>query len=101
MIRSMLLRTPCSRRAESVDLALAPLPVRRPQLELLQLAGRRAGELVAELDSRRRLVAGGALLAPRDQLGLGDLLTGSEHDERLDRLPPLLVGDADDGHLGD
>ena len=39
------------RRPGSVDLALAALPVGRAQLELLQLAGGGAGQLVAELDA--------------------------------------------------
>ena len=49
----------------------------------------------------RRLVAGRLVLAPGDQLGLGHRLALGEHHERLDRLAPLLAGDADHRDLGD
>src|SRR5699024_7861619 len=87
--------------AASVDLAVPALPVGGTQLELLQLAGRGAGQLVAELHGRRRLVAGDPLLAPGDDVRLGRRAALGEDDERLDRLAPLLAGHADDGDLGD
>ena len=78
-----------------------PLPVGRAQLELLELAGRGAGELVAELDRRRALVAGqprcGSARSARPR---SPSLPGREHDQRLDRLAPLLVGHADHRRLG-
>src|SRR5688572_3166381 len=85
----------------SVDLALAALPVRSAQLELLQLAGRGAGQFVAELDRRRALVASEALLTPRPQVRLGHFRTRREDHQRLDRLTPLVVRYPDDAHLGD
>src|SRR5690242_18534196 len=88
-------------RPRSVDLPLAPLPVGRAELELLQLAGGGAGQLVPELDRGGALVAGEPLLAPRPQLLLGGGGAGREDDERLDGLTPLLVGDADHADLGD
>ena len=60
-----------ARARRSVDLALAAFPVGAAELELLELAGGGAGELVAELDRRGALEAGQALLAPRPQLVLG------------------------------
>src|SRR4051794_34494395 len=87
-------RTRSSERAtrrRSVDLPLEPLPVGRPELELLQLAGRRPRQLGTELHRRGGLVAGRPLLAPRDQLGLGRLGARSQDDQCLDRLPPLLA----------
>src|SRR5690348_1956876 len=95
---------PCSEcvlGARLVHLALEALPIGRPKLELLQLAGRGAGELVAELDGGRGLVAGDLGLAVLDQLVLGQRRARGLDHERLDRLAPLLVGDADDGDLGD
>ena len=51
--------------APSVDLAVLTLPEGGAELELLQLAGGRAGEFVAELDPLRALVAGDAGAWPR------------------------------------
>src|SRR3546814_3978626 len=55
----------------------------------------RSGQLVAELDGGRALVAGEALLAPRAELLLGGGGALGEHDEGLDGLAPALVGHAD------
>src|SRR3954463_12182372 len=85
----------------SVDLAVAPLPERRPELELLELAGGGAVERVAEVDGRRALVVGHAAAAVLDEIRLRRGLSLPEHDERLHRLAPLLVGDADHRALGD
>src|SRR3546814_19962627 len=60
----------------------------------------RSGQLVAELDGGRALVAGEALLAPRAELLLGGGGALGEHDEGLDGLAPALVGHADHRHLG-
>src|SRR4051794_29380432 len=56
------------RATSSIDLALPALPVWRPQPELLELAGGRAGELVAELHARRALVVREVLPAVLDQV---------------------------------
>ena len=53
------------------------------QLELLQLAGRRARELVAELDARRALVVREQLTAVVDELALG----GGRRPARAPRAP--------------
>src|SRR5689334_16035326 len=87
--------------AALVDLAVAAFPVRRPQLELLQLAGRRTSEHLAELDRGRRLVARDLGLAVRDEVGLGERRPLGLHHQRLDGLAPLLVRYADDGDLRD
>src|SRR5207302_6914372 len=84
-----------------VDLALAPGPVGLAELELLELAGGRAGERVAQLDRRRALVVRHARATERDQVRRARLGARAEHDQRLDGLAPLLVGDADHGGLGD
>ena len=46
------------------------------------------------------LVVGQPVAAPRPELVLAGRLARRQHDQRLDRLAPLLVGHADDGHLG-
>src|SRR5437870_10644078 len=84
-----------------VDLAVAALPVGLAQLELLELARGGAREGVAQFDRRRALEVGEPFAAELDERGLVGLLAGAEHDERLHRLTPLLVGDADHGDLGD
>ena len=53
----------------SVDLAVLPLPVGRPQLALEDLARRVAGEDLDEVDRRRALVVGQALAGGGDDLG--------------------------------
>ena len=55
------------------------------------------GRLGDELDDARVLVAGHLLLAPRDQLVLGDRGAVLEDHDRLDLLAVALVRDADDG----
>src|SRR6185503_15251662 len=82
------------RRPRSVDLALPTLPVRRPELELLELPGGGAGELVAELHAGRALVVREVGPAVLDDLLLRRRRAGNEHHEALDRLAPLLVGHA-------
>jgi hypothetical protein len=79
------------------------LPVGRAELELLQLAGGRAGQLVAELDRGRALVVGEASRhhAIRSASVLATLARRHEHHEGLHRLAPLVVGHADHRHLGD
>src|SRR5438477_13204913 len=84
----------------SVDLALAAFPIRGAELELLELAGGGAGQLGSELDRRRALEVGQVGAAVLDELGLGGLGACFEDDQGLDRLAPLLVGDADDADLG-
>src|SRR5690349_2582083 len=81
----------CSPHPPLVHLALVALPIGRPQLELLELARGRAGQLVAELDALRHLVPGEARPAVLAQLVLGDLVTRGLHDEGQHELAPLLV----------
>src|SRR5437660_2608101 len=83
-----------------VDLPLASGPVRLAQLELLQLARGRARERVAELDRRRTLVVRHARPTERDQVVRARRRPRPQHDQRLDRLAPFLVGDADHRGLG-
>src|ERR1700710_552485 len=85
----------------SVHLALAALPVRRAQLELLELAGGRSGELFALLHARGALVVRQVRAAVFDQFTLRDGRAGNEDDEALHRPPPLLVGHADHRRLRD
>src|SRR4051794_29360094 len=75
----------------SVDLAVAALPEGGAQLELLELARRRTGERVAELDRRRALEVRHLRAAVLDQVGLGRARAWCKHDERLHRLAPFLV----------
>ena len=74
---------PGSRRL--VHLAVAAFPVRRPQLELLQLAGRGAGQLGGELDRRRCLEARQPLLAPG--ISSASMLRPPSCQERARRAP--------------
>ena len=72
------------------------------ELELLELAGGGAGELVAELDPLRALVAGELRAwSRRSRRPRSSVAAGRLDDERRDELAPLLVGDADHGDLGD
>src|SRR5689334_9435295 len=81
-----------------LDRLLPAGPLALAQEELLHLAGRRPRQL-AELDGRRRLVAGEVLPAERQQrLGL-ELLAGLQLDERLRALAPALVRRGDDRRL--
>src|SRR5262245_28018132 len=83
-----------------VDLPLAARPVGLAQLELLELAGRRTGQSLAELDRGRALVVRHAAAAVGDQVAGAHLIPRTQHDQRLDRLAPLLVGHTDHGGLG-
>src|SRR3954453_286496 len=83
-----------------VDLAVGG-PEGLTQLELLDLPGGGAGQLVTELDPLGDLVPGDLAPAVRDDLLRGDLPALRAHDERGDQLAPLVVGDADDGDLRD
>src|SRR4051794_38428193 len=94
-------RTVSSGLPGSVDLALPILPVRRAQAELLELPRGGARQLVAELHARGALVVREVLAAVVDQVVFGGFGSWCEHDQRLDRLTPLLVGHPDDGDLGD
>src|ERR1700712_3344721 len=85
---------------DSIDLALQAAPVRLAQLELLQLAGGGARQAVAQLDLLRALVAGELGAGGGDDLGLAQRGPRRERDEGGDDFAPLLVGDADHGHLG-
>ena len=82
-------------RGGAVDLAVAAFPVGLAQLELLELAGGGAGQRVAELDRRRALEVRHAVAAVRDEVLGRRRLALAQHDQRLDRLAPLLVGHAD------
>src|SRR5215470_5462482 len=84
----------------SVHAAGAPGPVGLAKLELLQLARRSAHESVPDLDRGRALVVGHTGPAVLDQVPLGTDAPRAKHDEGLDGLAPLLVGDADDRDLG-
>src|SRR5687768_10754268 len=75
-------------RRSSADLAIVTLPVRTPQLELLQLPGRRAGQLRAELDALGDLVAGEAGAAVLPEVVLGDALALDQHDQAEHHLAP-------------
>src|SRR5687767_15093695 len=79
----------------SVHLPRLPRPVRLAKLELLELARGRAGERVPDLDRRRALEVRHVVAAELDQVAVGRLRVRAEDDERLDRLAPLLVRDAD------
>ena len=72
----------------SVDLALAALPVVGAELELLELAGGGAGEVVAELDRRRALEVRQTAAAVLDELLLGRLGARREHDQAPSRSRP-------------
>src|SRR4051794_24305390 len=61
------------------------------QLAVQDLARHGLRQLVHELDRARVLVGRHAFLAERDEVGLAGLLTGTQADERLDRLAPVLV----------
>src|SRR5262249_38074635 len=85
----------------SVHAAAAPSRVRLAQLELLELASGGADERIADLDRRGALVMREPGPAVGDQIMLGGGGPGPQHHERLDRLAPLLVGDADHRDLED
>src|SRR5258705_9080338 len=87
-------------RGGSVHAPRAAGPVGLAQLELLELAGRRAVERLAQLDRRRALVVRHAAAAMLDQLALGGGGARAQDDERLDGLAPLLVRHADHRDLG-
>src|SRR5207247_6289213 len=91
--------TPTDRPTRSADPAVAALPVRAAELELLELAGGGARELGAEFDRRRALVVGEMVTGMRDELRLARLGAGRQHDERLHRLAPLLVARTPHRHL--
>src|SRR3954468_22310588 len=71
------------------------------QLAAQDLAGRRLRDLVDHLDLPRVLVGGHPLPAERDELLLAGRGAVLQADERLHRLAPVLVRDADDGRLAD
>ncbi len=89
------------RRPALVDEPLAALPVRRAQLELLELAGRGARERVAELDLGRALEVrepGPAVLddlVPRSSVAPGATTTSA-----ITVSPHFSCGDADHRDLG-
>ena len=71
------------------------------QLVLHDLAQGVLRQLVAELDDPRVLVGGHPLLAVGDQLGAVSEAPGPQRDDGHDLLAEPLVGNADDGGLGD
>src|SRR5215510_3090875 len=73
------------------------LPVRLAQSKLLDLPGCRLGQHLNELHRFRSLEMCHAIATEANQLALLQALAGLEHDESLGHLPPLLIGDADDG----
>ncbi len=79
--------------------ATAPSPDAGAQLTLEDLARGVAGEAIDELDVLGDLEGRELPAQVVGQLSLGHV--GFAHDERGDGLDPLLVRDADDGHLGD
>src|SRR5437763_15206754 len=81
----------CSRLMGLVDALGVALPLLVPQHELLDLAGRRLGQ-VAELDGSRALEVGDVLPAELDDLLLGGLPAGLERHEGLGPLAPPGVG---------
>src|SRR5436190_13016866 len=85
-------RTSRSIMLRSVHPARAPRPVGLAELELLQLARRRADQRVPELDRGGALVVRHPAAAVLHEFALGGRRTRAQHDERLDRLAPLLVG---------
>ena len=88
-------------RPASADLAVAAFPVGGAELELLELAGGGAGEVVAELDAAWGTCSGrGGRGSGRSARRSVAVCAGCQHDERDHGLAPLLVGDADDRDLG-
>src|SRR5581483_12434609 len=71
-----------------------------PQLLLQDLAGGGDREGIDELERARLLEGGEALGGERDQLVRGRLRARLQCDDRVDRLAPPLVRDADRGRLG-
>src|SRR5438477_8448698 len=78
-------------RGGSVHAPRAAGPVRLPQLELLQLAGGRAVERLADLDRGGALVVRHAAAAVLDEVPLVGGGARAEDHQRLDGLAPLLV----------
>src|SRR5262245_16115251 len=75
--------------APLVDLPLAAGPVGLAQLELLELAGRGAGERFTELDRGRALVVRHAAPAVGHQIAGAHLVPWTQHEQALGRLAPL------------
>src|SRR3954454_13360864 len=68
---------------------------------LQDLAGRVPGQVVDELDPPRHLVVGEPVPAEREHVVGRHLRVGPPHHERETDLAEALVGNADDGRLGD
>src|SRR5690606_27348424 len=94
----------CGGRKRRSDARRSVLPVLVSQLALVELAGGQPGQLVEELEALRNLVAGDVLAGERAQLALQlgaalDALGGLHGGHH--RLAHLVVGDAEDGDVGD
>jgi alpha-1,2-mannosyltransferase len=82
------------------DLPVPSGPVRGAQGPLEHLPAGRARQRLDDVDGARALVVREVRPGEGDDLRLGGLLAGPEHDDRLDALAPLVVGDADHRDLG-
>src|SRR5436305_1050063 len=91
----------CAEKSCGSDLALTPLPVLVAQDSLEELAALGAGQLVAELPRAGVLVARETLGRVLLELGEVDLAAGLGLHDRMDLLAPLVVGNAEDGHIHD
>src|SRR3984885_12487939 len=84
------------------DRRLVALPVLIPEQALVQLAGRRPGQLADEVNGPGAFEVGQPAPAVSDQLLL-EIRPGStgihELHHRLDLFAQIVVGDADDGHV--
>jgi hypothetical protein len=73
-------------------------PLFAAQHELLHFASRVLGQ-AAELDGSRALEMRQVLTAEGNDLGFGRTVIRFQSDKCLGALPPLLIGDSDDGTL--
>src|SRR2546421_1535927 len=91
----------CTRRATPVALLPDDRRHASSKHELLNLAGRRLGQVLHEPEPLRELEVSEPSSRKLAQLVLGGALTGLQYDEGAWRLAPALVGKADDSDLLD
>src|SRR5689334_1482922 len=101
MGRSLTERAISRSRTPMSDLSGALGPEAVAQLALEDLAVGVLGERRQELHRLRLLVGGQMAAAVLDDLALAHALAGPSDDQRLGRLAPPLVGNADHGDLED
>src|SRR5262249_38618882 len=91
--------------ADSTEVAWRLLPGDRrspaAQDVLLNLPGPRLGELRHDVEAARHLEMGHVVARELAELALVERYAGLQHDERVWRFAPLLVGKADNGHFLD